>query len=175
LQREHRLTLLLSREEIARGVRRLAEEIRRDYGGRFPLLVAVLKGSFVFLSDLIRELNIPLAVDFIGAESYQSTTTTGRVRLTYKLRTPVKGRDVLLVEDIVDTGLTVNYIMERLKALQPASLRLCALLDKPSRRMVAVKIDYLGFTIPDRFVVGYGLDMDQDYRYLPDIYVVQEA
>ncbi len=169
------LTLLLSREEISQGVKRLAEEIRNDYQGKYPLLVGVLKGSFVFLADLVREIDIPLTVDFIQAQSYEATSSTGKVQVSLGKGIPVTGRHVLLVEDIVDTGLTVTRILGRLREEAPASLKLCSLLDKPSRRRESIKIDYLGFTVPDVFVVGYGLDLYQQHRYFADIYTLSKA
>jgi hypoxanthine phosphoribosyltransferase len=164
------MSLHLSREEIKKAVGCLAAEISRDYAGKQPLLLCVLKGAFIFLADLVREIDIPVTVDFIRAQSYKSSTTTGEVVLSMGDVVDVRGRDVLVVEDIVDTGTTVSCLMDYLMIGQPASLKLCALLDKPSRRRTSVDIDYLGFTIPDRFVVGYGTDLDEDWRYLPDIY-----
>jgi hypoxanthine phosphoribosyltransferase len=171
----HRLSRLLSSEQIAQGVERLAGAVRNDYRGKCPLLVAVLKGSFIFVADLVREVNMPLTVEFVQVRSYQHTASTGQVKISSGAPLPVRGRHVLVVEDIVDTGTTVARLMECLQKDGPASLRLCALLDKPSRRRVPVQIDYLGFTVPDRFVVGYGLDLDQQYRYLPDVYIMEEA
>ena len=152
---------------------RLAAEIRRDYEGKSPLLIAVLKGSFIFLSDLVREIAMPL-VAFVEVRSYQGTGTMGRVRLLRGHGASVRGSDVLLVEDIMDTGATSNYIIRSINASNPASLGLCAPLDKPSRRCVPVQIDYLGFTVPDQFLVGYGLNVDERYRHLPDVYVLEE-
>ena len=171
----HKLSLLLSREEIALGVKRLAGAIRNDYQGKCPLLVGVLKGSFIFLADLVREIDMPLTVDFIQAQSYKSTSSTGKVEISFGEHMPVQGRHLLLVEDIVDTGVTLNHLMGQLEEKAPATLRRCALLQKPSTHLVPVQIDYLGFTVPDLFVVGYGLDIDQQYRYLPDIYTLEKA
>lgn len=171
----HKLELLIPREEIAQAISRLATEIRRDYQRKAPLLVGVLRGAFVFLADLVRELEIPLSIDFVEVESYRATTSMGVVRITHEVSLPVQGRHVLVVEDIVDTGRTTSHLLEHLRRREPASLRLCALLDKPSRREVPVTIDYLGFTVPDRFLVGYGLDMDQQYRQLPAIYALEEG
>ena len=171
-----KLVLLLPKEEIAKAVCRLAEDIRTDYQGKSPLLVGVLKGAFMFLADLVRQIPPPLSVDFIRASSYgASTETSGKVKVVHALDSPVKGRDVLLVEDIVDTGLTTRFLLDYLSRKKPASLKLCALLDKRERRSRLagpVQIDYLGFTVPNRFVVGYGIDVDQRYRNLPDIYYV---
>jgi hypoxanthine phosphoribosyltransferase len=171
----YRLQLLLSRSEIAEGVRRLAAEIRKDYRDKNPVLIGVLRGGFVFLADLVRELDIPLSVDFAGVESYRGTESSGRVRVTHGVGLPIRGKDVLVVEDIVDTGRTTSHLLKYLRSKGPASLKLCVLLDKPSRREVEVHIDYLGFTVPDRFLVGYGLDIDQEHRHHPVIYVLDEG
>jgi hypoxanthine phosphoribosyltransferase len=169
-----KMSLHLSEQEIREAVSRLAGEISRDYSGGQPLLLGVLKGAFIFLADLIREIDIPMTVDFIRAQSYKGTTTTGEVVLSMGDVVDVRGRDVLVVEDIVDTGTTVVCLLDYLAKDNPASLKLCTLLDKPSRRETEVKIDYLGFTVPDRFVVGYGTDLDQAGRNLPGIYALNE-
>ncbi|MBM4447989.1 MAG: hypoxanthine phosphoribosyltransferase [Chloroflexi bacterium] len=162
--------VLFNRHEIEAAVRRLAAEITEDFRHKNPLLLGVLRGSFVFLADLIRLLDFPLEVDFIGLSSYGSgTQTSGKIKVTKKLETPVPGRHVLIVEDIVDTGLTTAFLQKYLIRRKPASVKLCALADKPSRRQVPVNIDYLGFTVPDRFLIGYGLDANQKFRNLPDI------
>lgn len=167
--------LLLTKEEIGREVNRLAQEISRDYQGKHPLLLGILKGSFVFMADLIRLLEIPVAVDFVSLSSYGSArVTSGEVKVVQGLRSPVKGRDILVIEDIVDTGLTVGYFLDYLKKRKPSSLKLCALFDKPSRRKIPIPIDYRGFTIPNRFVVGYGLDYNERFRHLPDLYVMED-
>ena len=169
------LKILISRDEIARTVERLAREISRDYQGRQPLLVGILKGSFVFMADLVRRLDLPLELDFVRLSSYGCVReTSGKVRVVQRLQTRIKGRDVLVVEDIVDTGTTISFLLDYLKKKKPASLKLCALADKPSRRRVPVPIDYLGFTVPDKFVVGYGLDCDERFRNLPDICVMED-
>ncbi len=171
-----KLTVLISRQEIADAVQRLAGEIRRDYEGRTPLLIGVLKGAFIFTADLMRSLNMPATVDFVRVTSYDSdTTTTGRPRILQGVRSTVKDRHILIVEDIVDTGLTTRHLEGYLRRKGAASIKLCALLSKPSRRQVEATIDYLGFEIPDRFVVGYGLDYAEQYRYLPDVCVLEEA
>ena len=168
--------VIISREEIAKRIDELAAEIRRDYKDKNPLLIGVLKGSFVFLSDLVRALNIPVEVDFIRVSSYGACKeTSGKVKLVQGLKTSLKGRHVLVVEDIVDGGLTVSFLLDYVKRRKPASLKLCTLFDKPSRRRVEVPIDYVGFTIPDKFVVGYGLDFNEGYRYLPDLCVLEES
>ena len=162
--------VLVTQKEIKQAVARLAAEIKRDYRAKCPLLICILKGSFVFLADLIRELDIPLEVDFVKLSSYGSSKeTSGKVRMVQGLNTPIKGRHVIVIEDIVDTGLTVSLLLDYLKKRRPASLKLCALADKPSRRKVPVTIDYLGFTVPDKFIVGYGIDWDEKFRYLADI------
>jgi hypoxanthine phosphoribosyltransferase len=169
------LRILISRDEIARAVDRLAREINRDYEGRQPLFIGVLKGSFVFMSDLIRRLDLPLELDFVRLSSYGAIReSSGKVRVVQGIKTPVKGRDVLVVEDIVDTGITVSFLLDYLKTKKPASLKFCALTDKPSRRRVPVTMDYLGFTVPNKFIVGYGLDCDEKFRNLPDIYVIED-
>lgn len=174
LRTRENLELFLSAHQIHEVVERLAGEVSRDYQDKSPLVVGVLCGSFIFVADLVRHLTIPVNIDFVQLESYTSTASTGRVKVSKWLRTPARGRDVLLVEDIVDTGLSASYLLRRLQRDSPASVRVCALLDKPSRRQVEVPIHYRGFTVPDRFLVGYGLDMDQEYRHLPDIYVLKE-
>jgi hypoxanthine phosphoribosyltransferase len=167
--------VIITREEIAKRIDELAAEVRRDYKDKNPILIGVLKGSFVFLSDLVRAMNIPVEVDFMRVSSYGACTeTSGKIKLVQGLKIPIKGRHVLVVEDIVDGGLTVNFLLDYVKRRKPASLKLCTLFDKPSRRKVEVPIDYRGFTIPDAFVVGYGLDCNQQYRYLPDLCVLEE-
>jgi len=167
-------SVLFSRQEIEAAVRKLAVEIRKDYHDKHPLLIGILKGSFVFMADLIRLLDFPLEVDFIRLSSYgHDKKSSGKVRVVQGLRSQVKGREVLVVEDIVDTGLTTSFLLDYLRRKKPTSLRLCALTDKPSRRKVPVAIDYLGFTVPDKFLVGYGLDWDENFRNLPDICVLE--
>ena len=167
--------VLFRREEIAATVERLAAEIKRDYQDKYPLLIGVLKGSFVFMADLVRQLNFPLEVDFIRLSSYgRGRESSGRVKVVQGLHSPVRGRHVLVVEDIVDSGLTTSFLLNYLKGEKPASLKLCALTEKPARRQVPVTIDYLGFTVPDKFLVGYGLDWDEKFRNLPDICVLEE-
>jgi len=162
--------LLITQEEIRQVVAKLAAEIRRDYRGKKLLLIGILKGSFVFMADLVRELGLPVEVDFVKLSSYGTgTETSGKVKLVQGLKTPIKGRDVLVVEDIVDTGLTVSSLIDYLGKKKPASLKLCALTDKPSRHKVPVTIDYLGFTVPNKFIVGYGIDWNEKFRYLRDI------
>jgi len=170
-----KLHIFLRRDEIEATVKRLAAEIKEDYHAKYPLLVGVLKGSFVFLADLIRLLDFPLEVDFIQLSSYgRDRRSSGRVKVGQSLCSVVRGRDILVVEDIVDTGLTTSFLLDYLRKKNPASLRLCTLTDKPSRREVSANIDYLGFTVPDRFLVGYGLDWNQKFRNLPDICVLED-
>ena len=171
-----KIRVLFTREELARTVERLASEISRDYLGKEPLLIGVLTGSFIFLADLARHLDFPLEIDFVGLASYGGgTESSGKIKMERALHTSVKGRDVLVIEDIVDTGLTTSYLLDYLRREKPASLKLCALADKPSRRLVPMAIDYLGFTVPNEFLVGYGLDFDQKYRNLPDICCLEEV
>jgi hypoxanthine phosphoribosyltransferase len=169
------LKILISRDEIAKAVDRLACEIKRDYQDKQPLLIGVLKGSFVFMADLIRQLDLPLELDFVRLASYGAAReSSGRVRIIQGVKTPIKGRDVLVIEDIVDTGITTSFLLGYLRKKKPASLKLCALTDKPSRHKVPVSIDYLGFTVPNKFIVGYGLDCDQRLRNLPHIYTLED-
>lgn len=163
------LTILLSRDEIKMAVSRLAEEISREYHDKNPLLIGILTGAFVFLADLARSLDFPLEIAFIGASSYGEGTRPGALKITAEVPRDIAARHVLVVEDIVDTGHCTSFVLEHLGGMSPASLKLCSLLDKPQRRQEQVKIDYLGFTVPDKFLVGYGLDWNQKYRYLPDI------
>ena len=164
------LRSLYRRAEIEAAVNRLASEITRDYRDRNPVLIGILKGSFIFMADLVRCLEFPLEVEFVRLSSYGGgQQTSGKVRLVQGLHSLVRGRDVLVVEDIVDTGITIAFFLEYLKKKRPASLKLCALTDKPSRRKVPVEVDYLGLTVPDRFLVGYGLDHAEDFRHLPFI------
>jgi len=139
------------------------------------VLVAILKGAFIFMADLVRRLDFPLEVEFVRLSSYgQGKESSGRVQVLCDIYTEIRGRHVLVIEDIVDTGLTIAFLLDYLKKRQPASLKLCSLADKPSRRQIPVSIDYLGFTVPDRFIVGYGTDWDERFRYLPDICFVEE-
>jgi hypoxanthine phosphoribosyltransferase len=160
--------VLIDEAALQARVRALAAQITADYQGKPLVVVIVLKGSFVFGADLIRAIDLPLEVDFLGVRSYgDATETSGIVQITSDLSRSIEGRDVLLVEDIVDTGLTLRFLLDNLRTREPRSLRLAALLHKPARTRVPVPIDYLGFTIPDVFVVGYGLDAAQRYRNLP--------
>jgi hypoxanthine phosphoribosyltransferase len=169
--------VLFDEPTIRRRVAELAAEIRTDYDAAAPIhLVGVLKGAFMFLSDLIRGVEGPVTCDFIAVSSYGAgTTSSGEVRLTKDLDRSIEGRDVIIVEDIVDTGLTLSYLQEILRARDPKSLRTACLLNKPSRRRVDVLVEYVGFTIEERFVVGYGLDADERHRNLPYIGVMENA
>lgn len=165
--------VLLTEREINERVNELGSILARDYEGKFPLLVGILKGAMIFMADLVRAMAIPLEVDFMAVSSYGiSSESSGVVRILKDLERSIEGRHVVIVEDIVDTGLTINYLMENLKTRGPAEVKVCALLDKPERRRVKVDVHYTGFVIPDEFVVGYGLDYREKYRNLRDIVVL---
>lgn len=168
--------VLLTRDQISTRVAELATQISRDYSARSPLLVSVLKGGVYFLTDLTRELEIPVQMDFMAITSYgRARAQSGVVRLIKDLDVEITGRHVLLLEDVIDTGLTVGYLLRLLQARSPASLRICTLLDRPYRRILdTLEIAYRGFEIPDRFVVGYGLDYREQYRHLPYIGVLRD-
>lgn len=164
---------LFSQSEIEHSIVRLATEISADYQGKDLVLIGVLKGAFVFLADLVRHLSIPATIDFVRIASYGAgMESSGKIIVKKDVETPLKGRDVLIVEDIVDTGLSLAFLIDHLRAYQPASLKTCALVDKKARRAVEVEIDYTGFTMQDGFIVGYGIDYNENYRTLPEIYVV---
>jgi hypoxanthine phosphoribosyltransferase len=167
-----RVEVLIPRHQISARIAELGAQISADYGDRTIVLVGVLKGSFMFMADLARHISSPVRVEFIGTKSYEGATTSGQVQLTKDLDKPVEGADVLLVEDIIDTGLTLNYLKHLLLQRNPRSLKTVAFLDKPSRRKIEVDGDYIGFTIDDKFVIGYGLDFEQEYRNLPDLCVL---
>ncbi|HEY3024735.1 MAG TPA: hypoxanthine phosphoribosyltransferase [Pyrinomonadaceae bacterium] len=168
------LEMLITAEAIQKRIRELGADIARDYAGRNPLLIGVLKGACTFLSDLMRAIDMPVAIEFIAISSYGSAMrTSGEVRIVKDLDVPIEGRDILVVEDIVDTGLTLSYLMANLVSRGASSVKLAALLDKWERRERDVDIDYLGFKIPDAFVVGYGLDFAERYRNLPFIAVLK--
>jgi hypoxanthine phosphoribosyltransferase len=160
--------VLLTEEQIAAKVAQMGQQISADYAGRELTLVSVLKGSLPFMADLMRRISLPLRIDLMEVSSYggASTESSGLVRILKDLSAPIDGRDVLLVEDIIDTGLTLNYLLRYLKGKNPRSIKVCSLLDKPARRLVEIPIDYVGFEIPDAFVVGYGLDFGEVYRNL---------
>jgi hypoxanthine phosphoribosyltransferase len=160
---------------IDRRVRDLAAEISRDYRGKDLLVVGVLKGAFIFMADLIRDLTIPCCVDFVRLASYGAgSASSGEIRITKDLETPIAGRDVLIVEDIIDTGLTLSRLVEVLGGRQPASIRVCAFIDKHVRRRVPFTADYVGFTVQDGFIVGYGLDYNEQFRFLPDVCILRD-
>ncbi len=168
-----RVETLIPEERIQARIREMGAQITRDYAGRDLALVAVLKGSYVFLADLARAIDLPLTVDFMGISSYVGTRSSGVVRVTSDLNRPVEGQDVLVVEDIIDTGLTMKYLLENLATRRPASLKLAAFLEKPSRAQVKIPIDYRGFEVEDHFLVGYGLDVDGKLRNLPYLGVLR--
>jgi hypoxanthine phosphoribosyltransferase len=169
------LQTIYTPEEIKGAVERLAREISRDYQDKNPLFLGVLKGSFMFMADLIRNLDMPLEVEFVALSSYgQDTKSSGKVNVVQGLCTSVKDKDVLIIEDIIDTGITLNFLIEYLQCEKPASLKICALFDKVSRRQVPLSIDYLGLSVPDVFVVGYGLDYDEKFRHLPGLHFLKE-
>jgi len=166
--------VLISHQELERRIAELGDQISADYEGLDPLLLCVLKGGYVFLADLTRALTIPHGVDFMATSSYGANTeSSGVVRILKDLDADISGRHVLIVEDIIDTGHTLTYLLENLRVRNPASLRLCTLLNKPSRREAELEIDYVGFVIPNEFVVGYGLDFDENYRNLDFIGVLR--
>jgi hypoxanthine phosphoribosyltransferase len=168
--------VLVQPDELARRVRELGEEVSADYEGRDLFLVGVLKGAVFFLSDLMRHMSVPCEIDFMAVSSYGSSTdSSGIVRILKDLDAPIQGRNVLIVEDIVDSGLTLSYLLRTLRAREPASLEVCALLTKPERRKVELPIRYVGFEIPNRFVIGYGLDHLERFRNLPFVAVLQET
>lgn len=170
-----KLRVLVTKAEIESTIKKLAAAITRDYRDKNPILLGILKGSFIFLADLVRQLDFPLEIEFVRVSSYGSGQhTSGKIKMARGLNPDIKGRHVLVVEDIVDTGITLSFLLDYLKKKKPASLKLCALTDKPSRRRVPVKIDYLGLTVPDKFLVGCGLDCDEKYRNLPDICCLEE-
>ena len=165
--------LLYTKEELRQAVEELGRRITRDYAGRAPVMVCILKGASLFFADLIREIDLPLTIDFMVVSSYgASTVSSGEVRLVKDLDRSILGKDVIIVEDIVDSGMTLNYLKKLLVSRGAASLRIATLLDKPARRTAPLTVDYTCFEIPDAFVVGYGLDYDETYRNLPDVGVL---
>ena len=168
--------ILFTEEQLKARVAQLAEQINRDYEGKELMLISVLRGSFIFMADLVRQITVPCKVDFMAVSSYgKGTVSSGQVQITKDLSEDITGQHLLVVEDILDSGNTLSYLLEILWARRPASIRLCTLLDKPERRVKPVKLDYAGFSIPDAFVVGYGLDYDEHYRNLPYIGVVRPS
>ncbi len=167
--------ILIDEETLKKRVREMGRQITEDYRGKDLVIVAILKGAVVFTSDLIKEIKLPLAIDFMAVSSYGvSTKSSGVVRILKDLEEEIEGRDVLIVEDIVDTGLTLHYLLENLWSRGPRSLKICCCLDKPTRRSAPVEVDYVGFDIPDEFVVGYGLDYAERYRNLPYIGILSK-
>lgn len=167
--------ILISEKEIQKKVKELAKKISLDYKDKDLFIICVLKGAVIFLADLLRHLKVHAEIDFIGISSYPDTKSSGVVKITKDLDGSVESKHILIVEDIVDTGLTLQYLINNLKSRNIASLRVCALLSKPSARKIDVKIDYLGFVIPDKFVVGYGLDWEEKYRNIPYIFILEDS
>jgi len=168
--------VLFTEQELKDRVAEIAAQIDKDYAGKEPMLISVLRGSFIFMADLVRSITLPCTVDFMAVSSYGSgTTSSGQVKITKDLSESIEGRDIIVVEDILDSGNTLSYLFQLLQARHPASVRLCTLLDKPSRRTKAVTADYTGFTVDDLFVVGYGLDYAEKYRNLPYIGILKPA
>lgn len=168
-------SVLFTQAQILQRVRELGESITRDYSGRDPHLITILRGSVPFIADLIRAMDCPLSLDVLGVASYAGHQSSGEVRLTKDLDDPIEGRNVLVVEDIIDTGLTLSYVLRSLQQRAPASVKVATFLDKPSKRSTPIDVDYVGFSIPDAFVVGYGLDWNQHYRNLPYVGVLKRS
>ncbi|WP_456433400.1 hypoxanthine phosphoribosyltransferase [Thermosulfuriphilus sp.] len=166
------LRLLIGAEEIAARVAQLGEEISRDYSGRPLVLIGILKGAFVFMADLCRAIKIPHEIDFVRLASYGHSTSSGEIKITKDIELPIAGKEIIVVEDIIDTGRTLLYLEEVLRLHQPAQVKRCCFIDKPERREIDIKIDYVGFRIPQGFLVGYGLDYAEKYRHLPAVYEV---
>lgn len=168
--------ILFSREKIAEEIKRIGREISRDFQGQEVMLVGVLKGSFLFIADLIREIQIPSVIDFVRLASYGSgTQTSGIIEFRKELEMPIRNRNVIIVEDIVDSGYTLECLYNKLLLQEPRSLKICTLIDKTARREVQIDADYVGITMDDGFIIGYGLDHNEKYRNLPDIYLVEEV
>ncbi len=167
--------ILVSEEQIKKRVKELGEQITKDYQGKEPVVVGILKGAVVFLSDLIREIKIPIHIDFMAVSSYgKSSISTGEVRIIKDLDFSVEEKDIIIVEDIIDTGLTLGYLKELLVKRGADSVKICTLLDKPERRKININVDYIGFTIPDEFIIGYGLDYNEKYRNYPFVAALKE-
>lgn len=166
---------LISKEEIDKKVDKLADSISNDYKGRDLLVIGILKGAYIFMADLVRRLRVPVKCDFVKVSSYcSSTRSSGKIQFDLNLSCSIEGKDVLLVEDIIDTGLTLKALKERLLPYRPNSLKICAFLDKSSRREVEIEADYLGMEVPDKFLIGYGLDLDERFRQLPFVGYLEE-
>lgn len=167
--------ILISKEEIQSRVKELAQQLDHDYAGKKPLFICILKGSIMFYTDLLRALTIDCAMDFMSISSYRNQTTSGEVKMIKDLDDPIVGKDVIIVEDIIDSGKTLSYLKRLLASRSPNSVKIVTMLDKPERRVVELQPDYTGFVIEDEFVVGYGLDYAQDYRHYPDIYILSRS
>lgn len=173
---EHVESILYSQEQLAQRVKELGAQITADYAGKEPVLASVLRGSYIFMADLTRAIDLPVTVDFMAVSSYGAgTKSSGQVEIKKDLSDSIEGRDLIIVEDILDSGNTLFYLMEILKARKPASIRICTLMDKPDRRTQPIVADYVGFTIPDAFVVGYGLDYNEKYRNLPYVGILKPS
>lgn len=172
---DERLKELFSKEEINNKIEKLANEINRTYQGKEVLIIGILKGAFIFMADLVRKLDLKTEIDFVELSSYgPKKESSGEVKMVKGLNTEIRNKDLLIVEDIIDTGTTMAYFLDYLKEKDPKSIKLCALTDKPARRKVEISIDFLGFTVPNKFIVGYGIDYHQNYRNLSEIYYVEE-
>lgn len=172
---EDKIRVMISEEEITKRVKEMGEQISRDYEGKTVHLICILKGSIFMTCELAKHISVPVTMDFMSVSSYgDGTESSGRVKIVKDLDEHVEGKDILVVEDIIDSGRTLDFLLDMLKARKPASIKLCTLLDKPDRRVTEVSVDYTGFVIPDEFVVGYGLDYAQKYRNLPYIGVVEQ-
>lgn len=169
------LKVLISEEEIAEKVAEIGAQISKDYAGKTPVVISVLKGSFVFMADLVRAMDVKTEIDFMVVSSFDGIVSTGAVKIMKDIDIPIEGRDVLIVEDILDSGLTLEYLTEILWGRDPASLRIATLLDKPSRRKADIVPEYVGFVVPDEFVIGYGLDYNEIYRNIPYIGVLKPS
>lgn len=167
--------VLISKEQIDKRVKELGEQLSKDYAGKKPLFICILKGSIMFFTDLIRALSIDCAMDFMSLSSYRNETTSGEVKMIKDLDDPIVGKDVIIVEDIIDSGNTLAYLKRLLYSRNPNSVKIITMLDKPERRTADIQPDYTGFVIEDEFVVGYGLDYAQDYRQYPDIYILSRS
>jgi hypoxanthine phosphoribosyltransferase len=169
------MKILINKDSISRRIEELARLISEDYRNKELIMIGILKGAFVFLADLIRLLKVPVKIDFVRLSSYgKGTESSGEVRITKDIEMSIEGRDVIVVEDIVDSGITLSYLIDELKKRRPNSLKCCVLIDKKERRKIDITIDYTGFSIEKGFIVGYGLDVNERYRYLPDIYVINQ-
>ncbi|MDD4002643.1 MAG: hypoxanthine phosphoribosyltransferase [Clostridia bacterium] len=169
-------SVLISKEQIAQKVKELAKTLTEEYKDKNPLLICILKGSFIFFADLIREMNIPVEIEFMAISSYgTASTSSGEVKVVKDTDKSLENRHVIIIEDIIDTGLTLSYLKNMLARRAPASIKICALLDKPDRREIEIEADYLGFKIPNHFVIGYGLDYAQKYRNMPDVCILKKS